>query len=123
MDCKSDHALHASGWGWEPRDVLPVLEEKLKIYFKHRLEQTHVCSLVKADLRLPDVDNEHLAGRQRKERALPLKVLVLATFPSVGPFDIHDKNVVRHPDGAITIALGFALVPGHPYSLGGLPPF
>lgn len=65
---------------------------------------------------LPDVDQQNLAGGQRKERTLPLKVLVLATLSSVGTLDIHDEDVVGH---ARPGAVG-ALVLGHPDALCGL---
>lgn len=70
----------------------------------------------------PDVDNQDLARREREEGALALKVLILAPFATVGPFDVHDQDVPSRFVflGGITILDGSLLVLGHPDSLGGL---
>jgi hypothetical protein len=84
--------------------VLVVLEEQLQVDLEDGLEQTHVGTLVQTDLVFPDVDNQDLAGGQREQGTLALKVLVLSTFAAVGTLDIHDQDVVCHLDGT---SLGF----------------
>lgn len=96
---------------------LLVLEEKLQIHLKDGLEQAHVCALVKADLVLPNIEDQDLARGERKECTLALKVLVLAALATVGSLDVHDENVVGHFGAG---ALG-PLVLGHPNALCGLP--
>lgn len=71
---------------------------------------------------LPNVDNQDLAGRQRKEGALALKVLVLTPFAPVGALDVHDENVVGHARARVGGALALQLVLGQPDALGGLAP-
>ena len=63
--------------------VLAVLDKQLQVDFEHGLQQTHVRALVQSNLVLPDVDNEDLARRKRKEGALALKVLVLPALATV----------------------------------------
>jgi hypothetical protein len=95
--------------------ALAVLDEQLQVDLEHRLQQAHVCALVQADLVLPDVDDQDLAGGQRKQRALALKVLVLSALASVSALDIHDQDVLRHARAALG-----PLVLAHPDALGGL---
>jgi hypothetical protein len=95
--------------------ALAVLDEQLQVHLEHRLQQTHVCALVEADLVLPDVDNQDLAGRKRKQRTLALKVLVLSPLAAVGALDIHDQDVLRHARAALG-----PFVLAHPDALGGL---
>lgn len=104
------------------RDILLVLEEQLQVDLEHRLEQPHVCTLVQADLVLPDVHNQDLARREGKQRALPLKILVLAALAAVGALDVHDQDVVRDSDCVVALAALLPLVLGEPYPLGRLPP-
>src|SRR5271156_3388610 len=47
---------------------------------------------------LPDIHNEHLAGRQREQRRLALEVLVLATLAAICALNVHDEDVVCHFD-------------------------
>lgn len=70
---------------------------------------------------LPNVDDEHFAGRQRKECTLPLEVLVLSSFATVRALDVHDQDVVRHPRAFVTLNLALKLVFGQPDSLCSLP--
>lgn len=102
---------------WESGvDALLILEKQLQIHFEDSLEQAHVGTLVQTNLVFPDVDNENLAGRKGKERALALKVLVLATLSPIGALDVHDENILGHL-GASALSL---FVLGHPDALGGL---
>lgn len=71
---------------------------------------------------LPDVHNQHLARREGKQRALPLKVLVLAALAAVGALDVHDQDVIRDRNGVVALAALLPLVLGEPYPLGRLPP-
>ena len=113
--CKYSHIV---GMDVSNKNLLPILQEQLQVDLKHGLEQAHVCALVQADLVLPDVDDQNLARGQSKERALALKVLVLAALATVGALDVHDQDVVGH-GGSVPGCAG-PLVLGHPDSLGGL---
>lgn len=62
---------------------------------------------------LPDVDDQDLASGEGKERALPLKVLILAALAAVSAFDIHDEDVLGH----LGAGAGLALVLGQPDAL------
>jgi hypothetical protein len=64
---------------------------------------------------LPDIDDEDLTCRKRKESTLALEVLILSSLSSVCTFHIHDQDVFCHSRAA-----RFALVLAHPYSLCGL---
>ena len=98
------------------RHVLPVLQEELQINLEDGLQESHVGTLIQADLMLPDIDDEDLAGGQGKQRALPFKVLIFAAFPTIRTLHVHHQDVLGH--------LGaFLLVLRHPYSLCRLPPF
>lgn len=69
---------------------------------------------------LPDIYNQHLAGSQGKQSALPLEVLVFPSFSTISTLHIHDQYVVRHVLG---ICIGpSSLILRHPYSFGSLPP-
>lgn len=68
----------------------------------------------------PNINNKHLTCRQRKQRALPLEILVLSSFPSVSTLHIHDQDVLSH---AFRLLISpFPLIFAHPYPLSGLPP-
>ena len=92
--------------------TLGVLDEQLQVDLEHGLEQPHVCTLVQADLVLPDVDNQYLARRQRKQSAFALEVLVFSALTTVCALDIHDQYVLGHAPFA-----ALALILAHPYSL------
>lgn len=93
--------------------LLLVLEEELQVDLEDSLEQSHVGSLVQADLVLPDVDDQDLAGSQGEQGALALKVLVLAALSAVGALDVHDEDVIGHLGAGALLAL----VLGHPDTL------
>lgn len=99
-----------------PRCRSLVLEEQLQVDLKDRLQQSHIRTLVQPNLMLPNIHQQHLTRRQRKQRTLPLKVLILASLSSIGTFDIHHHDIVGH---ASSRALG-TLVLGHPDTLGRL---
>ena len=63
----------------------------------------------------PDIDNKDFARGKGKESTLALEILVLASFPTIRTFHIHDQDVLCH-----TCAAGFPLVLAHPYPLCGL---
>lgn len=98
-------------------DALLVFEEQLQIHLKYCLQQTHVGTLVQTDLMFPDVDDQHLACREGEQGAFPFKVLILASFPAVCPFHVHDKDIIRH--ARIRIFM-LRLVFRHPDALCGL---
>lgn len=91
----------------------------MQIDFKHRLEKTHVGTLVQANLVFPDVDNKDFTGGEGKESALSLEILVFATLSSIRALYIHDKNIVGHGNASTLLAL----VLGHPNTLGCLSSF
>ena len=64
---------------------------------------------------LPDIDHKYFACRQRKQRALPLEVLIFASLATICALDIHHQDVVSH-------LCRTRLVLGKPYPLGRLPP-
>jgi hypothetical protein len=96
--------------------ALAVFDKELQIDLEHCLEQAHVRALVQSNLVLPNIDNQDLARRKRKQGALALKVLVLSALSAIRALNIHDQDVLRH--GRATL---WALVLAHPYALGGLP--
>jgi hypothetical protein len=96
--------------------ALAVFDKELQIDLEHRLEQAHVRALVQSNLVFPDIDNQDLARRKRKQGALALKVLVLSALPAICALDIHDQDVLRHGRAPLR-----PLVLAHPYALGGLP--
>ena len=63
----------------------------------------------------PDVDDQHLAGSEGEQSTLAFKVLILASFATIGALDVHDEDV---PSGLRLVRI--LLVLGHPDSLGGL---
>lgn len=95
-------------------NILLIFQEELEVDLEDSLQEAHVGPLVQANLMLPDVYNQYLAGGESEKCALPFEVLILAPFATVGSFDIHDQDVVGH---------GTPFILGHPYSLGGLPTF
>jgi hypothetical protein len=97
-------------------NLLLVLEEELQVDLENSLEKTHVGTLVQTNLMFPYIDNQDLAGGQRKESTLSLEVLVLTALSTIGTLNVHDKDVVGHL-GACT---RLSLVLGHPDTLCGL---
>ena len=49
--------------------------EQAQVDLKHRLEQTHVRTLIQPNLVFPHVDDEHLRRGKGEESRLSLKVL------------------------------------------------
>jgi hypothetical protein len=95
--------------------ALAVLDEQLKVDLEHCLQQAHVGTLVQADLVFPDVDDQDLTGRKRKQGTLALKILVFSSLSSVCALDVHDQDVLCHARAALG-----PLVLAHPNALGGL---
>jgi hypothetical protein len=52
---------------------------------------------------LPNVHDQHFASGQGEQGAFALEILVLSAFAAIGAFHIHDKNVLRHSEGAIRV--------------------
>lgn len=99
--------------------ILPILQEQLQVDLKHSLQQSHVGSLVQSNLVLPNIDDENLACRERKERTLALKVLILTSLAAVGSLHVHNQDVIRHALRCASLAL--LLVVRQPDTLGRLP--
>lgn len=49
--------------------------EQAQVDLKHRLEQTHVRTLIQTNLVFPKVDNKHLRGCEGEQGRLSLEVL------------------------------------------------
>lgn len=98
---------------------LLVLQEELQVHLEHSLQETHIRTLIQANLVLPNIDNQDLTRCQGKEGALSFKVLIFASFAAIGALDVHNQDVVGQLDS--TVGGGFFLVLGHPNSLCGLP--
>lgn len=92
----------------------------MQVDLEDRLEQSHIGALVQTHLVLPDVDNEHLTSRKRKESTLALKVLILATFAAVSTFHVHNQDVIRHALAGAFLTLLLILL--KPDTLRRLPP-
>lgn len=97
-------------------NLLLVLEEELQVDLKNGLEKTHVGALVQTNLVFPDVDNQDLAGGQRKESTLALEILVLTALSTIGTLNVHDEDIVGH----LGTCTRLSLVLGHPDTLCGL---
>lgn len=101
--------------GWS--GLLLVLEEDLQVDFENGLEETHVGTLIQTNLVLPDIDDQNLAGSQRKQGTFALKVLVLTALSTICTLNVHDEDVLRHRGACACLPL----VLGHPDTLCGLP--
>lgn len=91
----------------------------MQVDFEHGLQQPHVGSLIQPHLVFPDVDNENLTRRKRKERTLALEVLILASLATVSSLHVHDQDVISHALRRAGVAL--LLVVRKPDTLGRLP--
>lgn len=67
----------------------------------------------------PDVDDDNLACRKRKERTLALKILILASLATVSSLHVHDQDVISHALRRASFAL--LLVVRQPDTLRRLP--
>lgn len=66
----------------------------------------------------PDVDDEDLTRRERKQRTLALKILILASLAAISSLHVHNQDVIRHTRRCISFAL--FLILRQPNTLGGL---
>lgn len=105
-----------------PGCILLVLQKQLQIDLKHGLQQSHVRSLVQPHLVLPNIDDEHLTSRQRKESALALKVLIFASLAAISTLNIHHQDIWGHARPIPGTFLALLLVLRQPDTLGCLPP-